>query len=108
MLMSASERLPAPGRKILAQIHKFRSSLPDCRMVGSSAPLLLRRRLHARFAQEPRRFLRWRGVDVKAGTPLETSDLRQFRDDFDMPVIVVIDLFPDWRRVNHEIVSRFV
>src|SRR5258708_33641427 len=58
-----------------------------------------------RFSQEPRRFLPWRGIDVETRPPFVSRYLRQLRDDFNMPVIVIIDLFPDRRSVDHEVVS---
>jgi len=48
------------------------------------------RLLDAGLAQEPRRLLRRRRVDIKPGPPLESRRLRQFRHELDVPVIVII------------------
>src|SRR5580704_4560429 len=60
------------------------------------------------FAQEPRGFFGRRGVDVKAGAPFEAGDFGELGNDFDVPVVVVVDLFADGRSVDHEVVRGAV
>src|SRR6266478_7166168 len=55
------------------------------------------------FAQKTRRFFRRCGIDVKAGAPFKASHFRQLRNDLDVPVVMVVDLFADRRCVDHEI-----
>src|SRR5579883_850286 len=75
---------------------------------GSARALFLcrHRRCDPRFAQEPRRFLRRRRIDVEARAPFESRHFRQFRNNLHMPVIVIVDLFSDRRSMNHEVVGR--
>src|SRR6516162_772390 len=60
------------------------------------------------LAQKPGGLFRRRRVDVEPGSPLEACNLSQLRNDFDVPVIMIVDLFPDGRSVNHEIERRSV
>src|SRR4029077_9083086 len=49
------------------------------------------------FPQESRRLFRRSRIDIETRAPLEAGDFRQFRNDLDMPVIVIVSLFADWR-----------
>src|ERR1700676_4864940 len=60
------------------------------------------------FPQESRSLFRRRRVDVKACAPLKARHLGQFGNDFDVPMVMIVDLFPDRRSVDHEVVSRAV
>src|SRR6266850_7003148 len=55
------------------------------------------RQSNFRLAQEACRFFRRRGIDVKASAPLKPRHFGQLRDDLDVPVIVIVDLFTDGR-----------
>jgi hypothetical protein len=68
---------------------------PHSRKIKIILTSFLRRFLDLRFPQKPRGLFRRRGIDVKPSSPLESRHLRQFRNDLDVPVIVVVDLFPD-------------
>src|SRR6516162_5187601 len=52
--------------------------------------LIARMLLDLSFAQETRGFFRRRRVDVKAGAPLKTRHFGQLRNDFDVPVVVIV------------------
>ena len=107
-LFTLSFEGPLPGHPVSAKSanrktpkRRKRTSSNDSKATFSKtrlheAPLLLfDRRSHSRLAQKSRRFFRWRRVDVKSRSPLEPRHLRQLRDDLHVPVIVIVDLFPD-------------
>ncbi len=62
----------------------------------------------AGFAEEASGFFGRSGIDVEAGAPFEAGDFCELGNDFDVPVIVVVDFLADGRSVNHEIVSGTV
>src|SRR5882762_11446616 len=59
-----------------------------------------------RFTNEPRGFFRRRWTDIETRAPLESGHLGQLRDNFDVPMVVLVNFFSDWRRVNHQVVRR--
>src|SRR5260221_6496289 len=61
-------------------------------------------RLELDVAEILRRLFRGGGVDVEAGSPLESRHLGQLRHDLDVPVIVVEPGVPARRAVHDEIV----
>src|SRR5579863_7110684 len=69
---------------------------------------LFRSHQNLRFTQKSCRLFRRSRVDVEPRTPLESRDFGQLGNDLDVPVIVVVDLFADRRRVNHKIVRGAV
>src|SRR6267142_2095636 len=79
---------------------------------GQHLPSLLflsgRRRGNFRLAQEACSFFRRRGIDVEAGTPFKARHFGQLRDDLDMPMVVIVDLFADRRSVDHKVVCRTI
>src|SRR5579864_2647862 len=66
--------------------------------------LLLHLHEYLCFAQESCGFLGRRRINVKTGAPFKTGHFRQLGNNFDVPVIVIVNLFTDGRGVNHEIV----
>src|SRR5690349_5935487 len=62
----------------------------------------------ARFAKKARGFFRRRGIDVETSAPLEPGNLRQLRNYFNVPVVVVVDFLTYRRSVNHKIISGAV
>src|SRR6266849_36054 len=60
-------------------------------------PLLLCGLWQSGFAQESGRLFRRRRVDVETRSPLESRYFGQLGNNFHVPVIVVVDLFPDRR-----------
>ena len=48
-----------------------------------------------RLAQESRGLFGRRWIDVETGAPLETRDLGQLGNNFDVPVVVIVDFFAD-------------
>ena len=60
------------------------------------------------FAQEAGGFFGRGRVDIKAGTPLKAGNFRELRNDFDVPVVMIVDLFADRRSVDHEVIRRAV
>ena len=57
------------------------------------------------FAQEPRGFLGRRGIDVEAGSPLESRHFGELGHHLDVPVVMIVDFFADGRRVDDEVVG---
>ena len=51
------------------------------------------RHLDPCFTEKFSRFLRRDRIDVKPGAPFEAGDLRELRDDLQMPMVVVAGLF---------------
>src|ERR1700751_1435335 len=58
--------------------------------------LLSRWLFDLRLAQESGRLFRRRGIDIEPGSPLKARDFGQLRNNLDVPVIVVVNLFADW------------
>src|SRR5271154_1169847 len=106
---AVSANLQTAGHQIAANEPHQTTQRPHFLILACTKPLLCRdRRSYSRLAQKSRRLFRRRRVDVKACSPLKSSHLRQLRNDLDVPVIVIVDLFPDRRRMNHEVVRRFI
>src|SRR4030088_2617743 len=47
------------------------------------------------FTQKSRRFFRRRRIDIETGAPFKAGHFRQLRNDLNVPVVVVVDLFTD-------------
>src|SRR5260370_36242655 len=71
--------------------------------VATAILLFFRDHRNLCFTQESRRLFRRRRIDIKTGAPLEAGHFRQFRNDLDMPVAVIVDFFSCLRRMNHEV-----
>jgi hypothetical protein len=61
----------------------------------SFALLFLDGLFQLRLAQESRGLFGRRWIDVETGAPLETRDLGQLGNNFDVPVVVIVDFFAD-------------
>src|SRR5262245_40046785 len=82
------------GIEIPHSVRDFRKETRDYRKKAADCQLLLVDVFfHLRLPQKPRRFLRRRRIDVKARAPLESRRLGEFRNDLQMPVIVIVCSF---------------
>src|SRR5260370_1363222 len=71
--------------------------------VATAILLVFRDHRNLWFKQESRGPFRRRRIAIKTGAPLEAGHFRQFRNDLDMPVVVIVDCFAYRRRMNHEV-----
>src|ERR1700739_1346945 len=56
-------------------------------------------------ADEAGGFLGRSGANIESCAPLEARHPGELWDDFNMPVVVLVDFFADGRRVDHEVVG---
>src|SRR6185295_12747114 len=60
--------------------------------------------LYRRLPQKLRRFFRRHRIDVEPCAPFETGDLREFGNDFDVPVVEIPGLLVERRAMEDEVV----
>jgi hypothetical protein len=62
------------------------------------------RHLEHRIAEERRGFFRRHRIDVETSAPFEAGDLREFRDDLQVPMVILPGFLMQGRTVEDEVV----
>ena len=85
-------RKPRPSTRANTRATKFKKLTT---LFGRGCFSARRHGLHLRFANEARGFFGRRGANIETRAPLEARDLGEFRDDFDMPVVMLAGFLSD-------------